>query len=69
MGLCLSQNEFKTYKVEQAQIGSSLPVKSIDLDLYYVYSVCPSVCKIQYLNVKGTGFLIKLKANNHSFFT
>ena len=68
MGSCFSKNEFKTPRTEEAQIGNNPPAKTVDQDLYYVYNVCPSVCKITYLNVKGTGFLIKLKANNHSFF-
>lgn len=69
MGLCsLSKNEFKSPRIKQAQIGNSPPVSSIDPDLYYLYRVIPSVCIIQYFNVKGRGFLIKLKGNNHSFF-
>ena len=68
MGICCSKNTFQTQRVDQAQIGDNPPANSVDPDLYYIYSVCPSVCKIRYLKTKGTGFLIKLNANNHSFF-
>ena len=48
-------------------------VEIVDSDIHqidsFLYEVCPSICKIIFLNGIGTGFLIKLyKEDKPSFF-
>ena len=48
-------------------------VEIVDSDIHqidsFLYEVCPSICKIIFLNEIGTGFLIKLyKEDKPSFF-
>ena len=43
------------------EVETDNPIKEADINLIQVY---PSVCKICFQNIKGTGFLIKLYKNN-----
>ena len=69
MGICTSKNEIKnefdSKKVNEELVNPDSPIKFIDSN---VYDICPSVCKIIYLNKKGSGFLISLNLNGHPLF-
>lgn len=62
MGNCFSTKE-KNRTNDAIIAGSKIhPINSI------LFEVCPSICKMVYLNEKGTGFLIQLYKGDKPLF-
>ena len=65
MGICISKNEnkdeFISKKVNEVLVNPDSPINYIDPNFF---DICPSVCKIIYLNLKASGFLISLNLND-----
>ena len=63
MGSSCSQKEKEKRKDEVEIDGSN--IHQVDS---FLYEVCPSICKIIFLNKRGTGFFIKLYKDNKPLF-
>ena len=61
MGICDSDKNKN--RINQVEISNS-PFNKIKANIVII---SPSICKIKYLNRKGTGFLIKLKKTNEEY--